>query len=127
VHVDPSQYEQIPENPFRIQAGSLLFPTREAIVPGGGSSVKFVWEQGGDEDTFVFMFGSRPVLDLTGQRVDILEGVFLSASGPGFEPTWGFEQLLRELRLGGWTVIPTAEVLSSHWEREIERRMSIAP
>jgi hypothetical protein len=125
VHIDPSKYEQIPDNPFGIQAGSILLPTEAEIVGSGGTSFDFVRDQGGDDDTFIFMFGLRPVFNLIGARVDILEGVFLTGGGPAFQPTWGFDQLLRETRLGGWKVVPTDEVLTSGWLDKVEHRMNI--
>ena len=121
--VDPSQYEEIPENRHSIQAGCVLIPTQIPIVAGGGTSLEFVRQQGGDDHTFVFMFGVRPVFNLGGQRISILEGVFLAKDGPGFRPTWDFDQLLRETDLGGWQVVPTSNVLES-WTQEIEARMS---
>lgn len=121
--VDPSEFEEIPANRHDIHAGTLLFPTTEPIVGDGGTSLDFVREQGGDEDTFVFMFGVRPMQNLLGMGVDVLEGVFLSESGPGFRPTWDLEQLMRETDLGGWRVVTTDEVLED-WVSRIEARMN---
>lgn len=118
VFVDPRQYYEIPPNPHGISAGSLLLPTETPIV-ASGSSLDFVLEQGGDEDTFIFLFGMRRALI----GVDVLEGVFLSEAGPGFRPTWAFEQLMRETELGGWFVVPTREVLRS-WTGRVEARMN---
>lgn len=118
VFVDPGQYYEIPPNPHGISAGSILLPT-EAPIVASGSSLDFVLEQGGDEDTFVFLFGMRRAL----VGVDVLEGVFLSDAGPGFRPSWGFQQLMRETELGGWFVVPTKEVLRS-WTDRVEERMN---
>jgi hypothetical protein len=123
MYVDPSRYQEIPDNGPGIKAGSLLFPTKTPIVEGGGTSLQFVHEQGGDDTTFVFMFGLRPVLNLFGQQVEILEGVFLSEQGPGFHPTWDLEQLVRETELGGWRVVHTEEVLAK-WVGTVEQRMN---
>ena len=71
----------------------------------------------------VTLFGVRPIFNLLGARVEVLEGIFLSPGGPGFHPTWEFEQLMREIDLGGWQVVPTSRVLAS-WTDEIEARMS---
>lgn len=121
--VDPSRYQELPENRHGISAGCLLFPTATPIVAGGGSSLGFVHEQGGDDGTFIFILGQRRTHTLLGEPVDIIEGVFLSEAGPGFHPTWDFEQLLRETDLGGWRVVPTEEVLSQ-WASTVERRMN---
>lgn len=123
--IDPRQLREIPANELQISAGTVLLPTRAPIVQGGGTSLDFVLEQGGDEDTFVFMLGQRHLETPLGP-MDVLEGVFLSESGPGFHPTWSLEQLLRETARGGWTVVPTAEVLQSDWVAKIERRMNTA-
>ncbi len=121
--VDPSEFEEIPPNRHEVHAGSLLFPTKSSVVPDGSSSMDFVKDQGGDEDTFVFMFGLRPMFNLLGMRVGIIEGVFLRESGPGFHPTWDFDQLLGEIDRGGWRVVPTPEVLEQ-WTGRIEARMN---
>jgi len=123
MHVDASRFEEIPENRHHIQAGCLLFPTEQPIVVGGGTSLDFVREQGGDDDTFIFMFGLRYAANLFGQQVAILEGVFLSESGPGFHATWDLDQLQQETDLGGWKVVPTQTVLE-HWVQVVERRMN---
>lgn len=121
--IDPAQFHELPGNAHGLAAGALLFATDAPIVAGGGTSRAFVHEQGGDDETFVFLLGGRRVADLLGNELLVIEGVFLSQGGPGFHPTWGFEQLLREVTLGGWKVIPTAEVLTS-WTAEVERRMN---
>ena len=121
--VDPSDYVEIPANRHDIHAGALLFPTTKPIVANGGTSQDFVLEQGGDEDTFVFMFGVRPMKTLMGMQVGVLEGVFLGERGPGFLATWDFEQLMREADLGGWRVVTTDEVLEG-WVSRIEARMN---
>lgn len=123
MHVDPRAYHDLPANPLGLAAGAVLLPTRVPIVLGGGTSLDFVREQGGDDDTFVFLFGVRVVRDLDGDEVPIVEGVFLSEDGPGFVPTWGVEQLARETAAGGWKVVPRAEVLAS-WTERVERRMN---
>ncbi len=123
VQVDPSRYRDIPANPHQILAGSVLVPTERPIVAGGGTSLQFVHTQGGDDDTFVLMLGQRLVGDLMGGELEVLEGVFLSPSGPGFHPTWDFNQLMRETDLGGWTVIPRAKVLAE-WLERVESRMN---
>ena len=124
MHIDPGSYAEIPENRHRISAGSVLLPTQIPIVAGGATSLEFVLEQGGNEDTFIFMFGVRQVYNLLGIQHDILEGVFLSETGPGFLPTWGYEQLMHETDLGGWRVVPTEEVLSD-WAQRVEARMNL--
>jgi hypothetical protein len=121
--VDPKDYLEIPSNRHGIAAGAVLLPTKAPIVQGGSSSLDFVKEQGGDEDTFIFLFGMREVSGLYGKTIRILEGIFLSESGPGFYPTWGHEQLLRETDNGGWTVIPTEQVLLE-WTERIEERIN---
>jgi len=123
VQVDPTRYRDIPENPHQILAGSVLVPTDRPIVAGGGTSLQFVHTQGGDDDTFVLMLGQRQVGDLMGGELEVLEGVFLSPSGPGFHPTWDFNQLMRETDLGGWTVIPRSTVLAE-WVERVESRMN---
>lgn len=119
---DPTQYHPIPTNDHGIQAGCLLFPTQTPIVGGGGTSQDFVLQQGGDEDTFIFMLGVRRFETLMGS-VNIVEGVFLAEAGPGFRATWDFEQLMGECDRGGWTVIPVDEV-RSEWTERVERRMN---
>lgn len=116
--VDPREYHEVPANPHGISAGALLLPTEQPIV-AAGSSLDFVLEQGGDEDTFIFLFGMRRAL----VGVDVLEGVFLSERGPGFRPSWGLQQLMRETELGGWFVVPATEVLRS-WTGRVEERMN---
>lgn len=117
--VDARDYYDLPANPHGIRAGTILLPTTTPIVPGGGTSHDFVVEQGGDEDTFIFLLGLRRVQ----LGVDVIEGVFLSESGPGFRPTWGLQQLMRETSLGGWHVITTDEVLRD-WAARVEARMN---
>jgi hypothetical protein len=126
MRVDPSRYREIAGNPHGISAGCVLLPTEVPIVAGGGTSLQFVQEQGGDEDTFVLMFGQRDVRDLLGQDVEVLEGVFLSARGPGFHPTWDYDQLMREADLGGWRVVAT-DVVVSDWVERVETRMNQSP
>lgn len=121
---DPSRYSDLPDNPHRIKAGSLLFPTDVPIVPSGATSRQFLEEEGGSPDTFVFMLGIRPGLTLTGETVAVVVGVFLNPDGPGFEATWDLGQLMREIERGGWTVIPTADVLA-RWTGEVERRVNM--
>ncbi len=123
MRVDPRDYLEIPSNRHGIAAGAILLPTQEPIVQGGSSSLDFVREQGGDEDTFIFMFGMREVSGLYGKTIRILEGVFLGEAGPGFYPTWGLEQLMRETDHGGWTVVPTEDVLEE-WAERVEERMN---
>ena len=120
VDIDPSAYRDLPENPHGIQAGSLLFPTETPIVFGGGTSADFVRQQGGGSDTFVFVLGLRdfPLLSST---IEIVEGVFLDGEGPGFHPTWDFDQLMGEVQRGGWRVVPTHQVLID-WIAEVEAR-----
>lgn len=120
--VDPSRYHEIADNPHGITAGCLLFPTGTPIVQGGGTSLDFIHQQGGDDDTFIFMFGVRKLHTVLG-AVEILEGVFLSEGGPGFRATWDFDQLMRETESGGWRVIPTEEVLET-WAETVEARMN---
>jgi len=125
MQVDPSRYRDLPENPHGIHAGCVLLPTDVPIVLGGGTSRDFVREQGGSSETFVFLFGARSVaIEPSGQHLQVLEGVFLNEDGPGFHPTWDLSQLLREVDLGGWTVIPTHTVLST-WAEKIEQRMNL--
>lgn len=121
--IDPREYSEIATNPHGIAAGSLLLPTRVPIVMGGGTSLDFVLEQGGSEETFVFMLGARGIGTPLG-KVQVLEGVFLDPGGPGFHPTWDLHQLMREVAAGGWKVIPTAEVLASDWVARVEQRMN---
>lgn len=83
----------------------------------------FVLSQGGDEETFIFMFGLRPMFNVLGMQAGIIEGVFLTEGGPGFHPTWDFSQLMGEIDRGGWKVIPTPEVLEA-WTTRIEARMN---
>ncbi|MBI3724519.1 hypothetical protein HY251_11280 [bacterium] len=116
-------YEEIPENRHKISAGTLLLATKKPIVPGGGTSLDFVLQQGGDEDTLIFMLGAREAKGPLGLTVEFLEGIFLTKDGQGFHPTWGFDQLLREVDRGGWQVIPTTEVVVS-WSRKVEERMN---
>jgi hypothetical protein len=119
----PQDYSQLPENRHGVSAGTVLLPTEVSITTGGGSSRDFVEQQGGDADTFIFVFGLREARGPLGTMVDFIEGVFLTAEGPGFRPTWGLEQLLREIDLDGWRVVKTDEVLKS-WTRRIEERMN---
>ena len=121
--VDPSDYHQVPENRHGIQAGTILLPTAIPIVAGGGTSGDFVRQQGGNDETFVFLFGVRTVRNILGVEVEILEGVFLDEDGPGFRPTWDYDQLMREADLGGWKVISTDEVVDS-WVERVEARMN---
>jgi len=123
MRIDPSQYREIPANPHQIGAGAVLLPTKTPIIAGGATSLDFVLEQGGDDDTFIFMLGVRRYLLGGGQAVDILEGIFLSESGAGFKATWDFHQLMREVDHGGWTVVPKEEVLEA-WVERVEERMN---
>jgi len=122
VLVDPRDYYELPANPHRIRAGTILLPTTTPIVPGGGTSHDFVVEQGGDDDTFIFLLGLRRAQ----VGVDVVEGVLLNETGPGFRPTWGVQQLMRETSLGGWHVITTDEVLRD-WVERVEARMNRGP
>ena len=119
----PQDYVQLPENRHGVSAGAVLIPTDVSITTGGGSSCDFVEQQGGDEDTFIFIFGLREARGPGGATVDFVEGVFLTGEGPGFRPTWGLEQLLREIDLDGWRVVKTDEVLRT-WTRRVEERMN---
>jgi len=121
--VRPRDYCQIPENRHGVQAGSILLPTAKGITLGGASSKDFVDQQGGDDSTFVFLFGVREGRDPSGGEVEFLEGVFLSDGGQGFHPTWGVEQLLREIDVGGWEVVSTKEMLEG-WVAKVEERMN---
>lgn len=123
--LDPRRYGQIPRNELLIAAGTLLFPTDIPIVAGGGTSLAFVHDQGGCDETFVFLLGARTALNIVGAEVDVLEGVLLTPRGPirDFLPTWDYHQLLREVGLGGWRVVPTEEVLRS-WTDVVEARMN---
>ena len=120
--VQHQDYREIPRNKHGVSAGSLLLPT-ETKITGTGTSLDFVKQQGGDTDTLIFLFGLRQARSPLGFSAEFLEGIFLTDEGPGFRPTWGFEQLMREIDLGGWRVIPTPEVLLS-WCERIERRMN---
>jgi hypothetical protein len=122
--VRPDDYRQIPENRHGVSAGSILLPTQKEITLGGGSSKEFVEQQGGDDSTFIFIFGIREARDTAGQAVEFLEGVFLSDDGPGFHPTWDTEQLLHEIDLGGWEVVTTEQMLAG-WVEKVERRMNM--
>lgn len=121
--VRPQDYHQVPDNRHGVSAGSVLLPTEVSITTGGGSSLDFVEQQGGDTGTFIFLFGVREAPGPTGTPIHFLEGVFLTSDGPGFRPTWGLEQLLREIDLDGWRVIKTDEVLKT-WVRRVEERMN---
>jgi hypothetical protein len=120
----PEDYRQIPENRHSIAAGSILLPTDSAITVTGASSRDFVAQQGGDESTFIFIFGIREARGALGATVEFLEGVFLSESGQGFHPTWDLEQLLREVDLGGWKVVTTGQMLDG-WVAKVEARMNL--
>ena len=112
MQIDASLYHEIPANPHGVAAGALLLPTETPIVAGGGTSLEFVVDQGGCDSTLIFLLGMRVVhLPLPPGGTEILEGIFLNPDGPGFHPTWAFEQLMRETASGGWRVIPTDEVL----------------
>jgi hypothetical protein len=116
-------YAPIPNNRHKIEPAALLFPTKTPIIVDGSTSLDFVIEQGGDPETFIFMFG---VSRAASKRIsgEVIEGVFLNAGGPGFHATWTLEQLCGEIDKGGWRVIPCAEVLSS-WSARVERRMNM--
>lgn len=126
MQVDASRYREIPRNRHDIRAGTVLLPTQVPIVAGGGTSVDFIHQQGGDADTFILMLGQRRVGDLVGGDLEVLEGIFLNPTGPGFHATWDYEQLLRETDLGGWKVVPTGEVLSD-WLERVETLMNREP
>lgn len=119
----PADYRQIPENRHGVAAGSILLATDAEITHGGASSRDFVEQQGGDEGTFIFLFGVREARGEGGARVEFIEGVFLSEEGPGFHPTWDHEQLLTEIDLGGWKVVTTKEMLAG-WVPRVEERMN---
>jgi hypothetical protein len=121
--VRPEDFQQIEENRHGILAGSILLPTETPITAGGGTSRDFVEQQGGDETTFIFLFGLREAEGPLGVAIGFIEGVFLSEAGPGFHPTWDHEQLLREVDLGGWRVVKTSDVLES-WVGRVEERMN---
>ena len=121
--VRAQDYRELPTNRHGVTAGCILIPTEVSITTGGGSSRDFVEQKGGDEDTFIFVFGAREALLPTGTAAQFLEGIFLTSHGPGFRPTWGLEQLLREIDLDGWRVVKTPEVLKS-WTRRVEERMN---
>lgn len=121
--LDPRDFTQIPENRHDVQAGSLLFATETPITLGGGTSRAFVKDQGGDDSTFVFLLGQRQARGPLGIPVTFVEGVFLLENGRGFHPTWGLEQLLREIDAGGWRVVTTPEVLGN-WTGKVEARMN---
>jgi hypothetical protein len=123
--VRPQDYRDLPENRHALGAGTVLLPTEEPITGGGATSLEFVLEQGGSRDTFIFLFGLREARAQDGRRVAFVEGVFLNEEGPGFHATWGVEQLVAEVDLGGWKVVPTREVLASPtWIARIEERMN---
>jgi|SRR5579871_5255442 len=115
-------FQEIPENRHAISAGTVLLATKKPIVPGGGTSLDFVLQQGGDDDTIIFILGVREAPGILGLPIQFIEGIFLTEQGQGFHPTWGHDQLLGEVDRGGWTVVPTAEVLKS-WTKKIEERM----
>lgn len=121
--IRPEDYSEIPRNRHDVGAGSLLFPTEKPITLGGGSSLLFVRQQGGDESTFIFVLGLREARGPIGVPITFVEGVFLSDDGQGFRATWGLEQLFREIDLGGWRVISTPEVVAS-WSAKVEARMN---
>jgi hypothetical protein len=119
----PEDYSHIPTNRHDVAAGAILLPTEKPIALGGGTSLQFVLEQGGDQGTFIFLLGVRHARGPLGVPIEFLEGVFLSEGGRGFRATWGFEQLLREIDAGGWRVIPVRDVLDS-WTGRVEERMN---
>jgi len=121
--VRPGDYTDLPENRHGVRAAVILLPTEKAITLAGISSKDFVEEQGGDDGTLVFIFGLREARGPSGDRVEFVEGVFLSESGPGFHPTWDLEQLLREIDAGGWKVVRREEVLE-RWVKVVEERMN---
>jgi len=124
MQVDPSLYREIPANEHGITAGCVLLPTDTAIVVGGGTSRDFIRQQGGDDSTFILIFGIRPLQDMLGREIEILEGVFLNTGGPGFIATWDYDQLMSETQRGGWTVVSTADVLGE-WIERVETRMNL--
>jgi hypothetical protein len=95
-----------------------LIATEKALNIFGHSTVDWVREQGGHKDTIIFILG----VHIKGP-LPYIEGVFLNPTGVGFHPTWGIEQLIREVREGSWTVIPTETVLES-WATKVERLMN---
>lgn len=111
-------YAQIPENPHKVGAACLLIATDKALNIFGHNTIDWVKQQGGDEDTIIFIFG----VSLKSPR-PYIEGVFLNSNGRGFHPTWGIEQLFNEIREGSWDVIPTEEVIQS-WTAKVERLMN---
>ncbi len=121
----PQDYSEIPENRYGIAAGTVLIPTDLPITGEGVSSMDFVIEQGGNRDTFIFLLGVREARSASGAKVSFIEGIFLSERGRGFHATWGVEQLVAEVDLGGWRVVTTREVLANApWIRRIEDRMN---
>ena len=116
MQIDPSRYNQIRDNPHQIAAGCVLQPL-------GDGTMEFMHQQGGDEDTFILMLGAQKVHTPQG-AIEILEGVFLSADGPGFHPTWDHDQLMREIDRGSWTIVPT-EVVLEEWVERVETRMNL--
>jgi len=110
---------EVPPNDLGLTSGAILLPTTQALTLGGGTSLDFVIGQGGDKDTFVFLLGLSTEL----KPFRVIEGVFLSAEGPGFRATWGTEQLALEVTRGGWTVIPKDLVLAD-WVERVEARMN---
>src|SRR4051794_3798251 len=78
VVIRPQDYTELPENRHGIGAGSVLIPTDKAITLMGGTSRAFVLEQGGDDDTFVFLLGQREARGPLGAAITFLEGLFLS-------------------------------------------------
>mgnify|MGYP001284654812 CR=1 FL=1 len=114
-------YAPIPPNPAGVESGTILLPTRTKLNLVGSSSLDFVLEQGGDTSTFIFLFGLARDME----PLEVIEGIFLNESGPGFRPTWGVEQLVLEIKRGGWKVIEKDEVLVS-WAGRVERIMNRA-
>ena len=121
--IRPEDYSHVPANRHDVAAGAILLPTEKVITLAGNSSLGFVREQGGDSETIVFVLGLREARGPLGVPIEFLEGIFLSEKGRGFHPTWGLEQLLREIDLGGWRVIPVPEVLA-RWTKKVEDRMN---
>jgi hypothetical protein len=121
--IRPQDYHELPANRHAVAAGSILLPTDREIAGAGGSSLDFVTQQGGNASTFIFVLGVRQARGPEETIVEFVEGIFLSDAGSGFRPTWGVDQLLNEIDLGGWKVVPTGEMLE-RWATTVEERMN---
>ena len=111
-------YSRIPQNSFEVDAGSILIATDKALNIFGQNTIDWVIQQGGHQDTIIFLFGISKKSPL-----HYIEGVFLNPDGRGFHPTWGVEQLFNEIREGSWDVVPTDKVIQS-WTSKVERLMN---